>query len=252
MTGIWARTWAAQKASRTRPGARVGADRRERGEQDRVVEGPAADGREQGLRPVVAEGGEDAVALALDPLREVVGVRVSCGAACCGRARSTVVTLCSGRVGGEQHRGERRRAATKTTRLTIRGVEQVAVDRAADQRRQGQDRQAEDDREREQVDGGDPGDGAARARRPRSTSIRYWSAAPIAPPPGAILARALPASCESITADHGERGIVSRWRIQVQPSVASCSSASNGNQRSQISRRFCQEPRTSRRLGKTR
>ena len=46
MTGIWASTWAAQKASRTRPGAGCGADGGERGEQGRVVEGPAADGGE--------------------------------------------------------------------------------------------------------------------------------------------------------------------------------------------------------------
>ena len=38
--------------------------------------------------------------------------------------------------------------------------------------------------------------------RPAWTSIRYCSAPPTAPPPGAIFASALPASCELITAGH--------------------------------------------------
>ena len=42
----------------------MGADGGQRGEQDRVVERPAPDRREHGLAPVVAERGEDAVALA--------------------------------------------------------------------------------------------------------------------------------------------------------------------------------------------
>ena len=87
---------------------------------------------------------------------------------------------------------------------------------------------------------------------PRSTSILYWRAAPIAPPPGAIFASALPASCESTTADQGERGIVSRWRIQMQASDRNWSSASSGNQSSETWFRLCQEPRTSIRLGATR
>ena len=58
------------------------------------------------------------------------------------------------------------------------------------------------------------------AGRPASTSIRYWSAAPIAPPPGAILARALPASCEAITGCQRALRNDSSWSAHRQNSAA--------------------------------
>ena len=68
----------------------------------------------------------------------------------------------------------------------------------------------------------------ARARStPDCTSIRYWSAAPIAPPPGATLDRALPASCEAIT---GLQAVDSarRCRAQRQVRAAACRAAIAG------------------------
>jgi hypothetical protein len=43
---------------------------------------------------------------------------------------------------------------------------------------------------------------ASRDGTPALTSIRYWSAAPAAPPPGTTRAKALPASCEVMIENH--------------------------------------------------
>jgi len=63
------------------------------------------------------------------------------------------------------------------------------------------------------------------AGRPASTSIRYWSAPPIAPPPGATLASALPASCEAITGCQRALRNDSSCSAHRQNSAAPCSAA---------------------------
>ena len=61
--------------------------------------------------------------------------------------------------------------------------------------------------------------------KPASTSIRYWSAAPTAPPAGATLASAPPASWEAITGRQRLVWRAVRWRLHRQTSVAASSAA---------------------------
>ena len=60
-------------------------------------------------------------------------------------------------------------------------------------------------------------------RAPACTSMRYCSAAPTAPPPGAIFESALPASCEAITGGHAWARMATCCSAHRQASVASCS-----------------------------
>ena len=60
---------------------------------------------------------------------------------------------------------------------------------------------------------------------PDVTSMRYWSAAPIAPPPGAILASELPASCEAITGRQAGAWIAIRCSHHMHASAAAWRSA---------------------------
>ncbi len=60
---------------------------------------------------------------------------------------------------------------------------------------------------------------------PAWTSILYCSAEPSAPPPGATLASALPASCEVITGRQCRARSASRCSAHRQASEASCSAA---------------------------
>ena len=70
----------------------------------------------------------------------------------------------------------------------------------------------------------------ARARStPAWTSILYWSAAPSAPPPGAIFASAFPASCDAITGRQGRTWIASRCSSHRLTSDAACSAAITAN-----------------------
>jgi hypothetical protein len=55
---------------------------------------------------------------------------------------------------------------------------------------------------------------------PAATSIRYCSAAPIAPPPGAILASELPASCEATTGRQAGPWIAIRCSHQMHARAA--------------------------------
>ena len=90
------------------------------------------------------------------------------------------------------------------------------------------------------------------APRPACTSIRYWSAAPIAPPPGATLDSALPASCEAITGLQRSHMQGDTLQGPQTISATACSAAIAGNQAGAISPRSCHEPRTSITLGATR
>ena len=93
---------------------------------------------------------------------------------------------------------------------------------------------------------------ALRRGMPVSTSMRYWSAEPIAPPPGAIFASALPASCDAITGCQRAPCIDSRWTIHRQASVASCSSAIATSHAGDSRWIRCHEPNAATRLGATR
>ena len=88
--------------------------------------------------------------------------------------------------------------------------------------------------------------------RPAWTSIRYCSAAPTAPPPGAILASALPASCELTTAGHVGPRMARYWSAQTQAIVPAWSAAMTPNQPGESRSRSSHEPSTSARLGATR
>ena len=85
---------------------------------------------------------------------------------------------------------------------------------------------------------------------PARTSIRYCSAAPIAPPPGAILASALPASWDVITGRQRCARSATCCSAHTHASVAAWSpaiAASDASEKRVMSR---QEPNTSTMLGK--
>ena len=95
----------------------------------------------------------------------------------------------------------------------------------------------------------------ATARGPGSpawTSIRYCSAPPIAPPPGATFASALPASCELITAGHDGPRMARYWSAQTQASMPVCSANIRPSHAGESRSRSSHEPSVSRRLGATR
>ena len=73
-------------------------------------------------------------------------------------------------------------------------------------------------------------DTASACRTPAWTSMRYCRAAPIAPPPGATLASALPASCEAMTGRHARMRRARRWSSHRHASEAPWSTAITGNQ----------------------
>ena len=89
-------------------------------------------------------------------------------------------------------------------------------------------------------------------RAPACTSMRYCSAAPTAPPPGAIFDSALPASCEAITGGHVWARMATCCSAHRQASVASCSPAIAPSQPAPNSPRSFQEEKRSSRLGNTR
>ena len=92
----------------------------------------------------------------------------------------------------------------------------------------------------------------ARAGSPARTSIRYWSAAPTGPPPGATFASALLASWEAITGRHRRARSATRCRSHRHAIAATWSAAiapSDASENWVISR---QEPSTSTTFGNTR
>ena len=95
----------------------------------------------------------------------------------------------------------------------------------------------------------------ASARGPGSpawTSMRYCSAPPIAPPPGATLASALPASCELITAGHEGPRMARYWSAQTQARTPAWSTNMRPSQAGESRSRSSHEPSVSNRLGATR
>ena len=90
------------------------------------------------------------------------------------------------------------------------------------------------------------------AGSPALTSIRYCSAAPSAPPPGAIFASALPASCEDTTAGHEGPRNARYWSAHRHASASVCRPAIAASHPGASSPRSSQEPKTSIRLGATR
>ena len=98
--------------------------------------------------------------------------------------------------GASKSSRRRRCRRARRTRRRRRSPPRRGCDRrAADDRRDCEHRQREDRGERQQVDGRQRRGDRAR-RQPAATSIRYCSAPPITPPPGATFASALPASCD--------------------------------------------------------
>ena len=88
--------------------------------------------------------------------------------------------------------------------------------------------------------------------RPASTSIRYWTAAPTAPPPGAIFDIALPASWEVITGGQCRVRTASRCKAHSDPSERPCSTAIAASHHGAIFSRSRHELSTSSKLGATR
>ncbi len=87
---------------------------------------------------------------------------------------------------------------------------------------------------------------------PDWTSMRNCSAAPMAPPPGAILLMALPASCDRTTGDQRLTCSASRWSTHRQASAQACSTAIASSHHGDRSLSSPQEPNVSIRLGATR
>ena len=82
--------------------------------------------------------------------------------------------------------------------------------------------------------------------------MRYCSAAPIAPPPGAIFASALPASCELTTAGHDGPRIARCWSAHRHASAPGLQPAIAASHPAPSLPRSSHEPSTSIRLGATR
>ena len=89
-------------------------------------------------------------------------------------------------------------------------------------------------------------------RSPASTSMRYCRAVPIAPPPGAILASALPASCDAITGCQRPSWSDRSWSTQRQNSAGPCSAAMATSHAGDSRSIWCHEPNAAMTLGATR
>ena len=89
-------------------------------------------------------------------------------------------------------------------------------------------------------------------RSPDSTSIRYCSAAPTAPPPGATFEIALPASCEVTIGDQTRTCSVSRCSAVMQARVAACRTSIPASQAGLIFVRSSADPTAAMTLGATR
>ena len=200
VTGICARICAAQNASSTSDGrGRHGADGRQRGEQRRVVERPAPAGRGQRALPARPERADDACRGRPAGAPAARSAAPNGAAAGCGLVWITRPTHLSAPVEDDQHGpdGEQRhedddadgrrleQAAGSTPPRRIAGIARIGI--------------ASTTAKTSRFVAVSPAT-ARRPGRPAWTSMRYWSAAPSAPPPGAILASALPASGQLTTA----------------------------------------------------
>ena len=132
VTGICASTCAPQNASRTRPGPRMRADRGERREQRQVVERPAPDGGQQRALPARPERGQQPVALAQEPIRQVLQ-RLRRAAEAVAYALGRAPDPRQRAVRGEQHRAERARRR-EHAQAGERRVRERVVHTAAEQR----------------------------------------------------------------------------------------------------------------------
>ena len=149
VTGIWARICAPQKASSDERGARARPDRRQRGEQRGVVEGPAPDGGQQRALPLRAEGLQDPVALAQQPLGQA-RERLRVAAQPVAHALDGAADPAQRRVEGEAD-GADDEERDEDHGADDRRLDEAVVDPAADDRRHGEDRQPEHRREDQQV-----------------------------------------------------------------------------------------------------
>ena len=193
VTGICASTCARAERQQHEPRPRVRADRRERGEQRARGRGPSA---RRTPRARASSVGRASRGCGRARAAAATG-RPRSGSA---RGRSRLRTRCavrpiqrSGPVGreqdgadadrhGEDRRGRRRPCTSSSRSTDPRSSAGIA-----------EDGQREDDGEDEQVRGRQPAT-VEPGGRPACTSIRYCSAAPSAPPPGATFDSALPAS----------------------------------------------------------
>ena len=135
-------------------GARRRADRGKGGEQGRVVERPPPDRRRQRLLPVRPERRQQPVALTGQPLGERAQRLGAPPQAVAHRLHRAAHEL-ERAVEGEQ-RGPSRQEQREHHDSHDRGLDQAAIDRAADEGGQREHRQRQHHREREQVDRGYP------------------------------------------------------------------------------------------------
>ena len=156
VTGIWARICAPQKASSDERGARARPDGRQRGEERGVVEGPAPDGGQQRALPLRAEGLQDPVALAQQPLGQA-RERLRVAAQPVAHALDGAADPAQRRIEGEAH-GADDEERDEDHGADDRRLDEAVVDPAADDRRHGEDREPEHRREDQQVHRGQAGD----------------------------------------------------------------------------------------------
>ena len=175
------------------------ADGGQRGEQRRVVERPAPDRGQQRALPARAERAEDAVALA-QQARGQLRQRLGVAAHAVAHALHDAPDQGQRAVGGHAPRRRGRRARRRRPRRRSSPRRSVALDRAADDAPGSPGPAARGRRRRSSRFAAVSAADGVRAVTPASTSIRYCSAPPTAPPPGAIFDSALPASCEVTTA----------------------------------------------------
>ena len=87
---------------------------------------------------------------------------------------------------------------------------------------------------------------------PASTSMRAWSAVPVAPPPGVMRLNELPASWVVTTGNQPWVRKAMRWSIQVQPKLANSKRRMTGTAAGWTSPSLFQASNTSAMLGANR
>ena len=204
-------------------GARVRADGGQRGEQRRVVERPAAAGRRQRALPARPERADDPRALAQQALRQPAQ-GLGAAAEPVAERWTTRPTQASG-ASKAIRTMPMANSATRTTRPMSVGSSRLRLTpprRIAGIARTGIARTTAKTNRLAAVRPAT----ARLAGRPAWTSMRYWSAAPSAPPPGATLASALPASCELTTARNAGPRMDRYWSAHRHARASVCSPAS--------------------------
>src|SRR6516165_1207730 len=92
---------------------------------------------------------------------------------------------------------------------------------------------------------------AASVFTPAFESIRNWTAAPAASPPGSVLVTALPASPAVTTANHPRVRSTMRWIPKPQTKLPHSDNSATESQRALNVANFGQDPSTADRLGST-